>query len=156
MKFTTLYIALSTLVASSSSLSPPSSDELKIDILKQVECKRKSQKGDAISVHYKGTLEDGTKFDSSWDRGTPLPFVIGQNQVITCWEEGLLDMCIGEKRKLWCAPSIAYGERGIGPIPPNAALIFETELVDIAGVKKEESGGDDADDGEDVLEKDEL
>lgn len=106
-------------------------------------------------------MEDGTKFDSSWDRGIPLPFAIGQNQVITCWEEGLLDMCIGEKRRLWCHPNIAYGENGIGPIPPNAALIFETELVDIAGVKSEkdeqEQGEEEEEEEEEVVvERDEL
>lgn len=66
-------------------------------------------------------------------------------------------MCIGEKRKLWCAPSIAYGERGIGPIPPNAALIFETELVDIAGVKKEEPQGEkEKKEDDEEVKKDEL
>lgn len=68
-------------------------------------------------------------------------------------------MCIGEKRKLWCHPSIAYGEHGIGPIPPNAALIFETELVDIAGVKKEEEGEEekkDAKGDDEEIERDEL
>ena len=134
-----------------------------LDITKSVKCSRKTQPGDSISVHYKGTLEDGTKFDSSYDRGTPLPFIVGAGQVITCWDEGLLDMCIGEKRTLWCHHNVAYGERGIGPIPGGAALIFETELIDIAGVPKEEQVVEDEaneegkkDDAKDEIEKDEL
>jgi FKBP-type peptidyl-prolyl cis-trans isomerases 1 len=91
--------------------------------------------GDNIDVHYKGTLTDGTKFDSSYDRGTPLNFTVGAGQVIKGWDEGLLGMKIGEKRKLTIAPHLAYGSRGVGGvIPPNATLIFETELVGIKGV----------------------
>ena len=136
-------IVLTQLFPSVSATASP--DELKIKILKLVECKRKTKSGDFISVHYSGKLEDGTEFDSSFLRGTPLPFNLGSKQVITCWDEGLLDMCIGEKRELWCHPNVAYGSNGIGPIPPNSALIFTAELVDIAGVDKEEK-----------VEKDEL
>ncbi|CAX45586.1 peptidyl-prolyl cis-trans isomerase, putative [Candida dubliniensis CD36] len=136
-------IVLTQLFPSVSATASP--DELKIKILKSVECKRKTKSGDFISVHYSGKLEDGTEFDSSFSRGTPLPFNLGSKQVITCWDEGLLDMCIGEKRELWCHPNVAYGSNGIGPIPPNSALIFTAELVDIAGVDKEEK-----------VEKDEL
>ncbi|KAK6875331.1 FK506-binding protein 2 [Candida tropicalis] len=122
--------------------SSVSADEegTQIEYLNKVECNRKTKKGDYISVHYKGTLGDGTEFDSSFSRGIPLPFNVGSGQVIKCWDEGLLDMCIGEKRILTCPPGVAYGERGIGPIPPNAVLTFFTELVDIAGVDKEEEG----------------
>lgn len=94
--------------------------------------------GDTVSVHYKGTLTDGKKFDASYDRGDPLKFTAGQGQVIKGWDEGLLGMKIGEKRKLTIAPGLAYGDSGIGGvIPPKATLIFETELVAIQGVKDE-------------------
>jgi FK506-binding protein 2 len=88
-------------------------------------------------VHYKGTLTNGTKFDASYDRGEPLNFTVGQGQVIRGWDEGLIGMKIGEKRKLTIAPELAYGSRGVGGvIPPNSTLIFETELVAIKGVTK--------------------
>lgn len=91
--------------------------------------------GDSIDVHYKGTLTDGSKFDASYDRGQPLNFTVGAGQVIKGWDEGLLGMKIGEKRKLTIAPELGYGARGAaGVIPPNATLIFETELVGIKGV----------------------
>ncbi|EGW32482.1 uncharacterized protein SPAPADRAFT_61550 [Spathaspora passalidarum NRRL Y-27907] len=115
-------------------VSAASPDELKIKVITPVECHRKTRAGDYISVHYEGKLEDGTVFDSSYNRGVALPFNLGQGQVIKCWDEGLLDMCKGEVRELWCHPNVAYGERGIGPIPPNSALIFKAELFDIAGV----------------------
>ncbi|AEO63210.1 ff631a0c-2488-4acf-b415-0aadae038fe0 [Thermothielavioides terrestris] len=91
-----------------------------------------TKRGDNIDVHYKGTLTDGKKFDSSYDRGEPLNFTVGAGQVIKGWDEGLLGMKVGEKRKLTISPELGYGSRGAGNvIPPNATLIFETELVRI-------------------------
>lgn len=89
------------------------------------------EKGNVISVHYKGTLEDGTKFDSSYDRSQPLQFQLGVGQVIQGWDEGLSTMKVGGKRKLIIPPTLGYGSQAVGPIPPNSTLIFEVELVDI-------------------------
>ena len=85
-----------------------------------------------IKVHYLGKLENGKKFDSSYDRGDPLSFQIGMRQVIEGWEQGLLGMKVGGKRTLIIPPKLAYGERGVGDlIPSNATLIFEVEIIDI-------------------------
>ena len=88
--------------------------------------------GATAVVHYTGWLEDGTKFDSSVDRGTPFDFVIGQGRVIKGWEEGVLSMSVGGKRELIIPPDLAYGDRGAGSvIPPGATLKFEVELIGI-------------------------
>jgi FK506-binding protein 2 len=90
--------------------------------------------GDKVEMHYRGTLEsDGSEFDASYNRGKPLPFTIGKGQVIKGWDEGLLNMCPGDKRKLTIQPAYGYGARAMGPIPANSVLIFETELVSING-----------------------
>jgi FKBP-type peptidyl-prolyl cis-trans isomerase len=107
-------------------------EELKIEVLKEGTGDRMTKNGDTISVHYTGTLLDGTRFDSSVDRGTPFEFQLGAGRVIAGWDQGLLGMKIGEKRKLMIPASLGYGARGAGSaIPPNAALIFETELMGI-------------------------
>ncbi|KAI9810038.1 MAG: Peptidyl-prolyl cis-trans isomerase fpr2 [Pycnora praestabilis] len=114
-------------------------EEVQIEVTNAVECTRKTQRGDKIDVHYRGTLaSDGTEFDASYNRGTPLSFTVGNGQVIKGWDEGLLDMCIGEKRKLTIPPKFGYGDRGMGPIPAKSTLIFETELIGIKGVTKDE------------------
>ena len=87
--------------------------------------------GNTISVHYSGFLANGTKFDSSHDRGQPFSFTLGEYRVIKGWEEGLLNMKKGAKRTLIIPPALGYGEKGAGGvIPPNATLMFEVELVD--------------------------
>jgi FKBP-type peptidyl-prolyl cis-trans isomerase len=90
--------------------------------------------GDTISVHYTGTLEDGTKFDSSVDRGTPYEFTLGQGRVIPGWEEGIQGMQVGGKRRLTIPPDLGYGANGYPPvIPGNATLIFDIELLAVNG-----------------------
>jgi len=92
-----------------------------------------AKSGDTVRVHYTGTLTDGTKFDSSLDRGEPFEFTIDQSSVIKGWHEGLKGMKAGGKRKLTIPPELGYGEQGNpgGRIPPNATLIFEIELLEI-------------------------
>lgn len=103
---------------------------LKIEILKQGSGEE-VKKNDVIAVHYTGRLEDGTKFDSSLDRGEPFTFTLGTGKVIKGWDLGVLGMKIGEKRQLTILPELGYGAGGIGHIPPNATLIFEIELLSI-------------------------
>lgn len=105
--------------------------DLEVEILKTGEGVQ-SQAGDTVSVHYTGTLTDGTKFDSSLDRGQPFSFTLGQGRVIKGWEQGVLGMTIGEKRKLTIPAYLGYGDSGSGAlIPPGATLIFEVELLAI-------------------------
>ena len=87
---------------------------------------------DHVTVHYRGTLPDGTEFDSSYRRGTPATFAL--SRVIKCWTEGVQRMKVGGRARLTCPPAIAYGERGAGGvIPPHATLVFEVELIAIVG-----------------------
>jgi FKBP-type peptidyl-prolyl cis-trans isomerase len=88
--------------------------------------------GDTISIHYLGTLMDGTKFDSSYDRGQPFETQIGVGMLIEGWDKGIPGMKIGGKRKLTIPSQMAYGSRGAGSlIPPDSDLVFEVELVSI-------------------------
>lgn len=107
--------------------------KLQIGIKKRVDnCTTKSRKGDVLNMHYTGKLEDGTEFDSSLSRDKPFTFTLGKGQVIKGWDQGLLGMCEGEKRKLVIPADLGYGDRGAPPkIPGGATLIFEVELLSI-------------------------
>ena len=118
----------------------PGLPSLEIDYLTpQIECTRKTVPGDHISMHYTGTLwRTSEQFDSSYGRGKPLDFELGSGRVIKGWDEGLKDMCVGEKRRLTIPPHLGYGDRAVGPIPAKSVLVFEAELMGIRGVSKDE------------------
>merc|ERR1711981_814274 len=104
---------------------------LKVEYLSKPDsCDKVARNGDMLEMHYTGTLEDGKKFDSSYDRSESFKFQIGVGQVIKGWEEGVLGMCIGEKRRLVVPPELGYGAQGAGDIiPGGATLFFDVELV---------------------------
>merc|ERR1719436_2138734 len=107
---------------------PPLPDGVQKEILEKgdSDCFRKPKEGDELTVHYDGAFEDGTKFDSSLDRGEPVKFTLGKGQVIKGWDLGIATMTKGEKARLTIQPEFAYGEQGQPPtIPPSAVLIFE-------------------------------
>ena len=107
-------------------------EKYKVKHIKDGDKKNYPSKGDEVHVHYTGTLLDGKKFDSSYDRKEPLPFNLGTGQVIKCWDEAVERLSLGEKISVVCPSDTAYGARDAGGIiPPNADLIFEMELMDI-------------------------
>ena len=107
--------------------------ELKIEDL-QVGTGNQAQANDKVSVHYTGTLPDGKKFDSSLDRNQPFEFTLGSGQVIKGWDQGIVGMRVGGKRKLTIPASLAYGDHGVGGvIPPGATLVFDVELLSVNG-----------------------
>lgn len=108
-----------------------SSAQLKIEDLK-IGTGSAVKSGDTIKINYSGTLQDGTKFDSSYDRSDPFQTQIGVGRVIKGWDEGLIGMKVGGKRRLTIPPDLGYGAQGAGGvIPPNATLIFDLELLEI-------------------------
>jgi len=91
-----------------------------------------AEPGKRVTVHFRGTLTDGTEFDASRNHGSPFTFSLGGGEVISGWDEGVKGMKVGGKRKLVIPPHMGYGERGAGNvIPPNATLVFEVELLDV-------------------------
>lgn len=122
------------LVNSSKPVSSPTNNmvtELKIEDLK-MGTGAEVKSGDTIAINYKGTLLDGTQFDSSYDRGQPFETKIGVGMVIEGWDVGVVGMKVGGKRRLTIPSDMAYGPQGVGTIiPPNSPLIFELELLSI-------------------------
>jgi peptidylprolyl isomerase len=117
------------LVEVATTLPPTSVKELKVEDL-VVGTGATAQSGKTITVHYNGWLENGSKFDTSYDNGEPIEFVLGKGQVIAGWEQGLTGMRVGGKRRLTIPPDLGYGSKGaFKSVPPNAALIFEVELL---------------------------
>jgi len=118
---------------------PASNDagELQIEDVKEGDGKE-AKVGDKVKVHYSGTLTDGTKFDSSYERDEPFEFTLGEGQVITGWEQGVAGMKVGGKRILTIPPELGYGEKGAGTIPPNSTLLFEIELLKVTRPKVED------------------
>jgi FK506-binding protein 14 len=130
MRFTVYVLSLLAVLAIAEPEEKPSG--LKVEYVSVPEsCDKKAGNGNTLTMHYTGTLEDGTKFDSSYDRSEPFKFQIGVGQVIKGWEEGVLGMCVGEKRRLIVPPELGYGDQGAGEIiPGGATLFFDVELID--------------------------
>ena len=124
--------------------TPAQAAELQIEVT-QVGTGTVAENGMQVQVHYPGTLQDGTVFDSSRNRGEPLAFVLGEGRVIKGWEQGIAGMRVGEKRILTIPPELGYGAQGAGGvIPPNATLVFDVELMGaVAAPKLTEIGVDD-------------
>ncbi|KAI8898996.1 putative FK506 binding protein 2 [Globomyces pollinis-pini] len=133
MKFSTVLLGILGLVSAKKEIT-----SLQIGIKKRIppsECFA-SKNGDKLQMEYTGTLySDGTQFDSSVGR-SPFEFVLGSGQVIKGWDQGLLGMCVGEKRKLIIPSHLGYGDSGSGPIPGGATLVFEVELLGILNRKQ--------------------
>ena len=132
LKNLSFFVSLAILALFNGNLAFSSEKELKITI-EQEGSGDSAEIGMSVSVHYTGKLEDGTEFDSSIPRGQPFTFTLGAGQVIKGWDLGVEGMKIGEKRSLVIPPHLGYGIRGAGAtIPPNATLIFDIELLEVA------------------------
>ena len=125
----TLVLAVASLAESAEPATVTTPTGLKYQVLKAGDG-NVARSGQSVKVHYTGWLTDGTKFDSSVDRGEPFSFKLGAGQVIPGWDEGVAGMKVGEKRRLTIPSNLAYGKRGAGGvIPPNATLVFDVELL---------------------------
>lgn len=131
MKFFHLLISIVATAVAKEDL--PADAKLQIGIKQAGDCSKKAENGDSLKLHYEGRLRTtGEEFDSSRKRDAPLPVVLGAGSVIPGWEQGVLGMCLNEKRKLIIPSGLAYGDNGAPPkIPPGATLEFDIELVDL-------------------------
>lgn len=129
--FATIAAATLSLASASFAAAPAETLPSGVKIVHTVDGKGPNPKAtDAVKVHYRGTLANGTEFDSSYKRGTPATFPL--NRVVPCWTEGMQKIKVGGKATLTCPPATAYGDRGAGGVvPPNATLTFEVELLGI-------------------------
>lgn len=118
-------------IAENNQIKEEKNMELEIKTTKEGTGSRVVKEGDTISVHYTGKLVNGTKFDSSLDRGKPFEFTVGAGQVIKGWDLGFIGAKIGEKRTLTIPADLGYGTRDMGIIPPNSTLVFDVELISI-------------------------
>ena len=132
MKSIALYFATALIAASCAQKNTGVTENgMKYEIIKEG-TGASPKRGDSVTVHYTGWLEDGTKFDSSVDRNQPFTFKLGVGQVIQGWDDGVATMRVGGKTKFFIPPELGYGSRGAGGvIPPDAKLIFEVELLSI-------------------------
>ncbi|KAG2441192.1 hypothetical protein HYH02_010036 [Chlamydomonas schloesseri] len=131
--FAVLLIASASLTLAAKAKKTKDVKELQIGVkFKPEKCDKTAKQGDTVHVHYTGKLTDGSKFDSSLDRNQPFTFTLGRGSVIKGWDQGLLGMCVGEKRKLKIPSHMGYGDSGSPPkIPGGATLIFDVELIKI-------------------------
>ena len=130
----TVCLAVAALLIAAEPASQPAKTETRAGGLKitYVQPPAGAKDGDSVSILYAGRLADGTEFDSSAKHGNePIELVLGKHMVIQGWEDGLQGMQVGEKRQLVIPPDLAYGKDGRGPIPPNATLTFDVELVSL-------------------------
>lgn len=106
---------------------------VKIEVTKKspVACTRNAKMGDKVFVHYVLSLENGEEIDTSLDKGKPLDLTLGRGSVIKGFEQGILGMCFAEERRVTIPPHLGYGDREMGPIPPNSVLVFDIQLVKI-------------------------
>ena len=128
------FILFSLVLSNETTHDPEFEKKFKVEHLKEGDGKTFAKKGDTVFVHYEGTLLSGKKFDSSYDRKSPLQFTLGVGQVIQCWDMSVARLSLGEKIKVVCPYDLAYGERGAGSvIPPKSDLVFVMELMKIGG-----------------------
>ena len=128
------FILINIALAVDTTHDPEFEKKFQVTHIKEGDGKTFPKKGDQVFVHYTGTLLDGKKFDSSYDRDSPFKFALGVGHIIKCWDMSVIRLSLGEKIKVVCPYNLAYGERGVGGvIPPKADLVFEMELIKIEG-----------------------